>query len=136
MEPAKIKIFGWRAIKGFLPCRAILANQHIGDSGGCPVCQAGAEDIKYMIFTCKRARQVWRSLGIEEKIQRLIMTDRSGSVILEEILTKDDQVQNLEVGFAELVITAAWYIYGGSVDNWYMEKLFSDQLDLLWPLRH
>jgi hypothetical protein len=109
--PTKIKIFGWRAIKGLLPCRAILANRHIGDSGGCLVCQAGAKDIKHMIFTCERARQVWRSLRIKEKIQRLIITDRSGSVILEEILTRDDQIQNLEVGFAELVIIAAWYIW-------------------------
>ena len=74
---AKIKIFGWRALKGLLPCRAILANRHVGDSGGCPVCQSGAEDITHMIFTCERAKKVWRSLGIEEKIQSLTLTDRS-----------------------------------------------------------
>ena len=39
------------------------------------------------------------------------MTDRSGSVILEEIITREEQIQNLDVGFAELVITAAWYIW-------------------------
>jgi hypothetical protein len=109
--PAKIKIFGWRALKGLLPCRAILANRHVGDVGGCPICQNGAEDIKHMIFTCDRAKQVWCSLGIEEKIQRLLMTDHSGSVILEEIFTRDDQVHTLEVGIAELVITASWYIW-------------------------
>jgi hypothetical protein len=109
--PAKIKIFGWRALKGLLPCRAILANRHVGDAGGCPICQNGAEDIKHMIFTCDRAKQVWCSLGIEEKIQRLLMTDHSGSVILEEIFTRDDQVHTLEVGIAELVITASWYIW-------------------------
>jgi hypothetical protein len=32
-----IKIFRWRALKGLLPCRAILANRHVGE-GGCPVC--------------------------------------------------------------------------------------------------
>lgn len=109
--PAKIKIFGWRALKGLVPCRAILANRHVGDSGGCPVCQNGPEDIKHMIFTCARAKQVWNSLGVEDRIQRLCMTERSGSVILEEILIREDQVQDLQVGFAELVITAAWYIW-------------------------
>jgi len=64
-----------------------------------------------MIFTCERAKKVWRSLGIEEKIQSLTLTDRSGSVILEEIITREEQIQNLDVGFAELVITAAWYIW-------------------------
>jgi hypothetical protein len=64
-----------------------------------------------MIFTCERAKKVWRSLGIEEKIQSLTLTDRSGLVILEEIITREEQIQNLDVGFAELVITAAWYIW-------------------------
>ena len=31
--------------------------------------------------------------------------------ILEEIITREEQIQNLDVGFAELVITAAWYIW-------------------------
>ena len=39
------------------------------------------------------------------------MTGRLGSVILEEIITREEQIQNLDVGFAELVITAAWYIW-------------------------
>ena len=80
---------------------------YVGDAGGCPLCQNGAEDIKHMIFTCDRAKQVWRSLGVEEKIQRLLMTDRSSSVVLEEIFTRDDQVHTLEMGLVELVITAA-----------------------------
>ena len=32
--PGKIKIFGWRALHGLIPGRAILANRHIGNTGG------------------------------------------------------------------------------------------------------
>ena len=56
--PGKIKIFGWRALQGFMPCNAILANRHIIPDGGCPVCHNGAEDINHLMFTCDRARAV------------------------------------------------------------------------------
>ena len=62
--PGKIKIFGWRALLGLIPCRAILANRHISNVSGCPVCQNAMEDIRHIIFTCDRARAIWRSLGM------------------------------------------------------------------------
>jgi hypothetical protein len=107
----KIKIFGWWALKGLMPCRAILANRHVGESGGCPVCQHGAEDIKHMMFTCDRARVVWRSLGIWERLQRFLATVRSGSVIIDDIIRREEQIDALDVGLAELVLTAGWYIW-------------------------
>lgn len=67
--PGKIKNFGWRALRGVMPCKAILANRHVIPEGGCPVCHNGAEDIKHLIFTCDRARagmEVDRSLGEDQ----------------------------------------------------------------------
>ncbi|PVH34268.1 hypothetical protein PAHAL_8G182700 [Panicum hallii] len=61
--PGKIKIFGWRALRGVMPCKAILANRHVIPERGCRVCHNGAEDIKHLIFTCDQARAVWRSIG-------------------------------------------------------------------------
>ena len=103
--PSKIKIFGWRALKGFLLCKMILANRHIGESGDCPVCQQGVEDVKHLIFTCDRMKAVWRSMGLGGKIQQLTDIDRSGSSILEEIIINEDQIQAMQVGLAELVLT-------------------------------
>ena len=65
--PGKIKNFGWRALRGLMPCKAILANRHVIPEGGCPVCHNGAEDIKHLIFTCDQARAVWRAIGVWEK---------------------------------------------------------------------
>ena len=87
----KIKIFGWRALLGLIPCRAILANRHISNMSGCPVCQNDAEDIRHIIFTCDQARAIWRSLGMWEKIEQLLGTDRSGSIILEESIIRGKQ---------------------------------------------
>lgn len=56
--PAKIKIFLWKALHGAIPCRAVLANRHFKVSGQCPMCNAGMEDIRHMLFLCPRACEV------------------------------------------------------------------------------
>jgi hypothetical protein len=67
---------------------AVLANRHISNIGRCPVCKNGAEDIKHVIFTFDRAKAMWSSLGVWEKILEVIGTDRSGLVIIEEVLRR------------------------------------------------
>lgn len=109
--PGKIKIFGSRALHGLLACRAILANRHITPTGGCPVCHNGVEDIKHMIFSCDRAKAVWNLIGVWQKIRDLLETDRSGSIVLEEVIRRGEQVQGLEVGFAELILSGGWFLW-------------------------
>jgi hypothetical protein len=82
--PAKIKNFGWKALHGLVPGRGILANRHIEVSAQCPVCKAGCEDIKHLLFTCKRAQEVWKEMGLEDYIKTACDIDHSGSVVLEE----------------------------------------------------
>ena len=90
--PGKIKIFGWRTLHGLIPGRAILANRHIGNIGSFPMCLNGAEDIKHILFVCDRAKEVWRALGIWESIAQLLAVERSGSVVLEEVIRKGEQI--------------------------------------------
>lgn len=89
---AKIKIFGWRVLHAIIPGKGVLANRHIGNLGGCPICSACCEDIKYLLFTCERAKLVWRELGIWNLIEYALEIDRSGSVILEELITRGGNV--------------------------------------------
>jgi hypothetical protein len=56
--PAKVKIFGWRALHGLIPCFGILANQHIITNSGCSVCLVGCEDIMHTLFTCMCAKKI------------------------------------------------------------------------------
>jgi hypothetical protein len=44
-------------------------------------------------------------------VQRFLVTDHSGSVILEDIIRREEEIQGLEVGLAELVLTTARYIW-------------------------
>lgn len=75
------------------------------------MCRNGAEDIKHMIFSCGWAIAVWRSIGVWEKLRYLLDTDRSGSIVLEEIINRGEQVYGLEIGLAELILTGGWYLW-------------------------
>jgi ribonuclease HI len=110
--PSKIKIFGWRVLHGMIPCRGVLANRHIGNQGGCPICMGGCEDIKHMLFTCARAEEIWKCLGISNQVHEMLHLDRSGSVVVQDIILRGGHLASLEdIGFAELVLTAGWYIW-------------------------
>jgi hypothetical protein len=62
--PSKIKIFGWRALHGMIPCLGILVNRDISTNSGRPVCLVGCEDIKHTLFTCLRAKEIWEKLHL------------------------------------------------------------------------
>jgi hypothetical protein len=76
--PSKCKIFVWRALHGIVPLRSILVNRHIGQSGECPVCHLGPEDVRHLLFQCATARELWRELGILNVINEAINIDLSG----------------------------------------------------------
>jgi hypothetical protein len=86
--PSKIKIFGWRVLHGIIPCRGVLANRHIGNQGGCPICSLQCEDIKHMLFNCTRADEIWRNLGIKDQLNEFLNADRSGSIVIQDIIMR------------------------------------------------
>jgi hypothetical protein len=111
--PSKIKIFIWRALHGILPLKSILANRHVGNTGGCPICQLGPEDIMHLMFHCSAARDMWTSLGLHEIIDDFMSVDRSGSAVLEAILRSDLKIMREfdNLGLKEVVAVTAWYIW-------------------------
>jgi hypothetical protein len=44
-----------------------------------------------MLFTCDRAKAVWRAPGVGDDIAELLCIHRSGSVILEEVIRKGNK---------------------------------------------
>ncbi|XP_014755959.1 uncharacterized protein LOC104584065 [Brachypodium distachyon] len=120
--PAKIKIYGWRALHGLVPCLGILANRHISTVSGCLVCAAGCEDIMHVLFTCQQAQQVWECLGIKHIIDDIVALDRAGVIALEHIICNTDVWDPLGgIGMPELVLTGAWYIW------WERRQLVHDE---------
>ena len=41
-----------------------------------------------MFFTCTRAWQVWKELGVKEEVEVALYADGSGAIVLEELLKK------------------------------------------------
>jgi len=50
-------------------------------------------------------------MGIGQTINELLGTDRSGSIVLEEVIRRGEQVQSLEVGLAELILIGGWCLW-------------------------
>jgi ribonuclease HI len=65
------------------------------------------------MFTCLRAKEIWKSLGLEVVINEFICLDRSGSVILEEILRSNVKKSPVlgQLGLQETILVASWYIW-------------------------
>ncbi|XBI36955.1 hypothetical protein VPH35_122387 [Triticum aestivum] len=82
----KSRFFVWKALHGTVPGKAILAARHIPVAPICPICKGGPKDIRHLLFTCSRAREVWHALGLKELIDNALAMDRLDSVILEYIL--------------------------------------------------
>jgi hypothetical protein len=111
--PSKVKIFVWRALHGTVPGMCILCNRHIKVNPQCPICKSGPEDIRHLIFTCKRAKEVWGKLGLQEEIDKALCVDRSGSVVLEELFRSPIRKSPVlgQLGLQETIAVAAWYIW-------------------------
>jgi hypothetical protein len=73
-------------LHGLILCYGVLANRHVGTSSQCPICSLGCEDILHMLFNCPRAKQIWATLGVGDKISDILQTDRSGSVLIDQMI--------------------------------------------------
>ena len=84
--PRKVKIFVWRVMQNFLPCKVTLASRHVKTSAQCPVCNEGPEDIKHLLFSCHRAKKVLKNLEFDLKVDEACSLDRVGRTVLEYML--------------------------------------------------
>jgi hypothetical protein len=111
--PSKFKIFIWRALHGILPLKSILYNQHIGTTGGCPICNQGPEDNNHLLFQCEAAQNLWQSLGLSDIVNEAVQVDRSGSAVLEELLRRQGNSfkEFSNIGLKEVISVSSWYLW-------------------------
>ena len=94
-------------------CYCELANRHIGSAVNCHMCLIQAEDMCHMIFKCPRAQEIWNCLGLGDCIRAALTMDRSGSMVLEEMVCSNKPggiVCNVS-NIAETVMITSWYIW-------------------------
>ena len=111
--PGKVKKIIWRALHGVIPSTSIIASRHIKVSAECPICMAGAEDIRHLLFTCLRAKEVWNALGLSNFVEQAVIGEYSGSTILEDIMCMPKQFTPVlgSLKIQELIAVACWYIW-------------------------
>lgn len=64
------------------------------------------------MFSCLRAREVWKSLGLEGYIEQTLKADRSGSCVPEHVLCRTDGRPVLGMlNLHEIVAVACWHIW-------------------------
>jgi hypothetical protein len=65
------------------------------------------------MFTCNRAKKIWKSLGLDEVIDKALLLDRSGSMVFEELLRSPRKKSHVlgQLGLQETITVAAWHIW-------------------------
>lgn len=62
--PPKIKIFMWRATRGYLPMREALYRCHVLVEVHCQFCHTEIETKLHLLVACRFAQDVWRKFGL------------------------------------------------------------------------
>lgn len=111
--PPKVNVFNWRVLHRIVPCYYTLSDRHLSTPVVCPVCCKDPEDLHHMLFTCDRAKIVWRELGLGTTIETAAAHERSGSVILEKLwCTKlPGEIKLPNDNGVETVIVTGWYLW-------------------------
>ncbi|XP_062005935.1 uncharacterized protein LOC133723122 [Rosa rugosa] len=63
--PQKIKVFMWRAIRGFLPCATSLKQRKIVDNPCCWHCRAQYESVIHVLWDCLKAKKTWKKTFLQ-----------------------------------------------------------------------
>ena len=93
-------------------------------SPSCPTCSQGVEDTKHLLFLCRKAKEVWKRLGLDLIIERACEIDRAGEATLEYLLLLPDQHLRI-MGYEnvrEMIAISAWYLW------WERRKLVHKEL--------
>jgi hypothetical protein len=89
-----------------------MVNRHVGTTGECPICHLVPEDIMHLLFKFPTLASLWGSLSISSLISDAAATDRSGSAVLEFILSKKEaSLPGFDVGQKEVILVGAWYLW-------------------------
>jgi len=91
--PNKVKMFIWRLAHNSLPVRRNLARRGVQMDTICPVCHRLDEDCGHLFFKCRRARECWQIMSLENiRIELELCT--SGKETVMRILNMKENERN------------------------------------------
>ncbi|KAL5567953.1 hypothetical protein UlMin_024528 [Ulmus minor] len=109
--PPKVKVFGWKLCKGWLPTTNILAHRGMNVNGNCFRCDLGPETIFHAIWGCDLVRKVWNLSGFNHIIKRFDEND-----IISFMARVSDQ---LDENSFRLFLVLAWQLQNARNDHYH-----------------
>lgn len=67
--PGKVVNFLWRVCQNVLPTARELAKKRVQIQQVCSWCHLQVEDTVHTLFTCCFARELWRTIGLQEVVR-------------------------------------------------------------------
>ncbi|KAM0879781.1 hypothetical protein ACQ4PT_034008 [Festuca glaucescens] len=92
--PGKVKIFLWRLAHNSLPTRMNIQRKRVELDTRCPMCYRLNEDGGHLFLRCKKVKQVWRALQLED-VRLSLIGAPTPAVVLEQILSLPSDRSNL-----------------------------------------
>ena len=77
----KVKMFAWRMAHNSLPVRRNIARKGVKIDTVCPMCNCLDEDCGHLFFKCKRVKQCWRQMNLEN-IRVMLEQCRKGTEVM------------------------------------------------------
>ena len=88
--PNKIRLFIWRMAHHSLPLRMKLIRRGMDVSPKCPICYRIDEDGGHCFFKCKKVKEIWRALQLED-IRVSLLTCSNPQDVIEEIFKLQEE---------------------------------------------
>lgn len=82
--PNKVKMFVWRLVHNSLAVRRNLRRRGMKEDTLCPMCCRLDEDPVHLFFKCKKVKECWRGLNLEE-YRDILVSCQSGKEVMQKI---------------------------------------------------
>jgi hypothetical protein len=93
--PAILKNFAWKIGNNLLPTKHSLVHKRIGQDPQCPFSLVNPETICHILLACPSSVAVWQKCS--RRIQKVALEDSDGICFLQQLITKLDAEELIEV---------------------------------------
>jgi ribonuclease HI len=114
--PGKVRVFLWRLTHNSLPLRMNIKRKKVELDTRCPMCCRLDEDGGHLFFKCKRVKQVWRSMLMED-VRLQLAAAPDARLMMEGVWELTREKQNLAA-----ILLWDWWTVRNKVNAGEMEK--------------
>jgi hypothetical protein len=125
--PLKVRVFWWRVMHDFIPCRANLHRRHIDPIANCGICGACEETTYHALVECSLAHGFWRKLKELERIKLPKLRSRTWpeDLLNDTYCSEKDRI---------IILCGMWSLWNTRNDIHHGKKSIEHTLAIDWAL--